>query len=183
MDKQPAGFWLRLLAMLTDFGLSWLPVSYILSNLSRSLNLPSLFAGIVNLTIFMLFFGLTLALYNVIFTYFFGGTIGKLLTGLRIASVSGEKLTWKQVLFRQLLSYRFSGILFGLGFFAILKDAQKQGWHDKTVGSNVFLKTPLYPLALIVLIGLILANGYLLRTAYHNFTHDPIKGQVLELWS
>ncbi|MEK7518197.1 MAG: hypothetical protein AAB583_06670, partial [Patescibacteria group bacterium] len=67
--------------------------------------------------------------------------------------------------FRYTVGYQFSVILFGLGFLAIIKDPQKQGWHDKTVGSKVIVEKSKWPLALFVLLFLLISNLYILYSA------------------
>lgn len=65
-----------------------------------------------------------------------GQTIGKALMGVRVVSVSGRPLTFFQALFRFLL-YPVSAMFFFLGFFWVLADNQRQGWHDNLARTYV----------------------------------------------
>lgn len=174
---KPAGFFLRLLAYFLEKSIFFLPASLMTYNLSGSTSIASLYAGIINLLAFIVFVLLLGTLYNLAMTYYFGGVLGKLITGLKVAGRSGGRLTFKRVLFRQLLSYRFSGLVFGLGYLAIFKDPEKRAWHDKTINSNVFIARPLYPFAILVLIFLIAANGYYLKSAAGRFQTGPLPAQ------
>jgi uncharacterized RDD family membrane protein YckC len=180
---KPAGFWLRLVAYLDEAMLLYLPILYILSIITSSPNLSVLFSGIITLLIFILFYILVRALYSVVFTHYLGAPIGKLLTGLTITDQSGTPLTWNKILFRQLISYRFAALAFGLGFFSILKDQKRQGWHDKTVDSNVFIKRPLYPLGILALIVLTLINFLLIKQIISNFSNGPLKPEFTTFFS
>lgn len=181
MDKKAAGFFLRLLAWADERLLFLLPTALIISSIVQSSSLASFFSGIITLLTFLVYFGLIKAAYNIFFTHRFGGVIGKLLTGLEVRQQSGAPLPLNKVVFRQLISYRFSALVFGLGFFSILKDPKGQGWHDKTINSNVFVKKPLLPLGLLALIILLLANLYLIRLSVARFNHGPLGGQIMEL--
>lgn len=181
MNNPPAGFFLRLLAYLNDKLIFLLLASIFLWNLSKNTTLNSIYHGLVIFLILVVFYLLFGMIYNVMFTYYFGGNLGKLVTGLRIKDQSGNKLDFKKILFRQLLSYQFSSLVFGLGYLSILKDPEKQAWHDKTVDSNVFKIQPLLLLGLLVFLLTIGANGYLLKTSFDNFLNNPAKQEVLGL--
>jgi len=182
MNKlSPAGFPLRLLAYLNDKSLLFLPSATVIFFISKNDTLTSIWQGIIILLIVVIFLFLFGMAYGVFFTYFFGGDLGKLLTGLRVRAQAGEKLPFNKILFRQLLSYRFSWLLFGLGFLSIFKDPNKQAWHDKTVDSNVFKVQPLLPLGLITLLVLLGVHAYFLKTSFDNFLNNPAKQEVLSL--
>ena len=67
--------------------------------------------------------------YFVFFWMSSGQTLGKAFMGVRVVSISGRPLTFMQAFFRFLI-YPLSAIVFFLGFFWILIDNQRQGWHD-----------------------------------------------------
>jgi uncharacterized RDD family membrane protein YckC len=67
--------------------------------------------------------------YFVFFWMSSGQTPGKAFMGVRVVSISGRPLTFMQAFFRFLI-YPISGMAFFLGFFWILIDNQRQGWHD-----------------------------------------------------
>ena len=65
------------------------------------------------------------------FFYLFGGaTIGKYLFGLRVVSANGRHLTSTQAALR-VLGYAPSALALYFGFFAVLADDKRRGWHDR----------------------------------------------------
>lgn len=159
MRSDNANFWLRLLASALDGQLFSIPSVLILAYVASSSNLPELgtrlviFAAIV-FALFSLLF-----LYTTLTTYYWGGTFGKLLTGLRVTGENGKPLSFKRLFFRQTVGYQFSSILFFLGFLSVLKDPNKQGWHDKAVGSRVIVVKNLWPIALATFLILVTIHG------------------------
>lgn len=119
--------------------------------------------------------------YAPLFTTYLGGNIGKLITGLSVTDETGKRLSLKRSFFRYLIGYPFSGILFGLGFLAIIKDPNKQGWHDKAAGSRVVVSQNLWPLALVLLIGLLVANFLLGVKIVNNYKTGPLKPEIENL--
>ncbi len=180
-NPPPAGFFLRLLAYLNEKLVFLLVASLVVWNLSKNNTLSSIYQGIVVLLVIIVFYFLLSMIYNVLFTHYFGGNLGKLIGGLRVRDESGNKLAFNKILFRQLLSYKFSWLVFGLGFLSILKDPNKQAWHDKTVDSNVFKVQPLLPLALLVFLLTLGGSGYLLKSSFDSFLNSPVKQEVLGL--
>jgi uncharacterized RDD family membrane protein YckC len=67
-------------------------------------------------------------------------TVGGIICQLRIVRVNGEPLRFSDALVRGLSSI-FSLAVVGLGFLWILKDPEKQAWHDKIAGTYV-VKVP-----------------------------------------
>lgn len=71
------------------------------------------------------------ALYQTYFTTKLGGTLGKLLLGLRIENRdSSEFIDRSRAFYRATLGYIFSAQLFGLGFWRIIKNEENLAWHD-----------------------------------------------------
>lgn len=67
-----------------------------------------------------------------------GTTLGKRILKLKVyGKKSLVSLAFRKMLFREIIGKSISGIAMGLGFLAALKDKNKQGWHDKLVGSIV----------------------------------------------
>lgn len=86
-----AGFRLRLIANVID-GLLIMPffglLSWYSSNINQSLYLLS-------------FFPIIIIIYQLYFNHKFGGTIGKIIVGIRIYKVNFNRITWEEVLKRQ----------------------------------------------------------------------------------
>jgi uncharacterized RDD family membrane protein YckC len=83
---------------------------------------------------------LLLLAYHIAFWTWKGTTIGGIICQLRLVRVTGEPLRFADALVRGLTSL-FSIALLGLGCFWILKDPDRQSWHDKVAGTYV-VKVP-----------------------------------------
>ncbi len=127
------GFWMRLLAFIID--------NVILAIIS------SIFFGdaVVSTTASGLsvhyngIYMLLPMLYTILFWKFAAATPGKMLLGLKVATVDDSPLTWSTVIIR-LLGYIPSSLVFCLGFIWIAFDPKKQGWHDKMAKTVVLKK-------------------------------------------
>lgn len=183
MSKNGAGFLVRALASMTDTVLLVTP--HILFGLwiAGSATLPQLGFSAMTYLIVILSVSLGFIFFYPYLVSRFGATPGKLLTGLRITDEEGKNLTLRRSLFRALVGYSFSSLYFGLGYLSIIKDEKKQAWHDKAVGSRVWVVRPLWPLALLLLLILIGINGYLGYTVYQRFAAGPLIGQLSQAGS
>ncbi|MCX6783838.1 MAG: RDD family protein [candidate division WWE3 bacterium] len=154
-----ATFWERLLARIIDallFGLINMGAFYLVF-----LNQPNLVKLLTSsLTIFGIVIlndiGLVLV-YRVLFTHFFGGTLGKLLVGIEICDIDNKHLSLATSLLRYTVGYVLSAALFCLGFFWTLRK-ERLAWHDLLVGSSVVRKRPLWPLGILVVLVLLVTN-------------------------
>ena len=81
------------------------------------------------------FFMLLIAYYVAFWTWK-GTTVGGIICQLRVVRVDGTPLRFVDALVRG-LSAIFSVIVVGLGFLWILKDRERQAWHDKIAGTYV----------------------------------------------
>jgi uncharacterized RDD family membrane protein YckC len=72
--------------------------------------------------------------YYAFFWFFAGMTIGDAVMGIRIIRTNGKRVGPFRSLIR-LIGYSLSMIPLGLGFFWILIDDRRQGWHDKLAGT------------------------------------------------
>ena len=86
-----------------------------------------------------IFFLLALA-YHVTFWTLKGTTLGGIICQLRLVRVDGRPLTFPDALVRALTGI-FSLAVFGLGFLWILRDPERQAWHDRVAGTYV-VKVP-----------------------------------------
>jgi uncharacterized RDD family membrane protein YckC len=148
-DKRFGGFWRRFLAFLIDKILLHL-VTWIL----YLIGLLALQLGHVHLGRASATSGLTggmgghfMAIYTIAtlitamayFTWFhgtFGRTPGKMIFGLKVIQVSGDRMTLG-VAFLRWVGTLVSGLVFGLGYLWIAFDGRKQGWHDKIAATLV----------------------------------------------
>jgi uncharacterized RDD family membrane protein YckC len=85
-------------------------------------------------------FFLLLLLYHIGFWTWKATTVGGIICQLRVTRVDGAPLTFADALVRGLSSI-FSLVVAGLGCLWILKDPDRQAWHDKIAGTYV-VKVP-----------------------------------------
>jgi uncharacterized RDD family membrane protein YckC len=113
-------------AILRFFKLTGLVV-YFKALLESSTN--QIITGTVLLTL------LVIAYYTFFWTLV-GFTPGKALLGLKVVRKNGAKISFGRSLLR-FFSYWISAIPLFLGFFWVLWDPKRQGWHDKIAGTQV----------------------------------------------
>jgi uncharacterized RDD family membrane protein YckC len=83
--------------------------------------------------------GLTILFVIGYFTFFWtlvGYTPGKAILGLKVVRRNGANLSFGRSILR-FFSYWISAIPLFLGFFWVLWDPKRQGWHDKIAGTQV----------------------------------------------
>lgn len=136
--KKYAGFWVRFSATLVDL------IIMLALLLAKIILIPKLSLFSVNdkihydifslalliLALLFAFTGLQI-IYTIILTINYGGTLGKLLFGLKVISLNEKEITFKQALIREVIGKPVSFVSLCLGFFWIAFDRKKQGWHDK----------------------------------------------------
>ncbi len=174
-----ASFKIRILASFIDGAFNLLLVSILGYYVLHQITLPMTITALILSVIIML--NPFVVFYHVLFTHYFGGTPGKLLTGLRVVSGNGKRLSFKRILFRQTIGYSFSWVFFGLGFYSIIKDEKKQGWHDKTVDSVVTTRGNMLIIGLMLLILLYIISGSLLVSSFNSFAKSPVMKEVQEM--
>lgn len=114
-------------------------------------------------------------------TSIFGGTPGKIITGLSVVNSQGQRLSFWRAFFRNDIGYLISGLFLNLGFVWILFDRQRRGWHDQIAGSFVIVsrKHGLI-LGLLASVSLLIANVWLLSTIIVQFTsHLPLYQEIV----
>lgn len=177
-----ASFRFRLLAWSLDCQISLLPHGLFLFYLAQSSTLTVFIYNFLLYLIIVFFpLGVLIPLYTSYSTVYFGGTLGKLLTGLKVTNEEGGHLTLRKSLFRHTIGYTFSGTLFGLGFWSIIKDEKSRGWHDKATGSIVIVAKTLWPWALLFSLIATALYLFLISSAVTNFTSGPVVKEVQQL--
>ena len=85
-------------------------------------------------------FFLFLLVYHIVFWSLKQTTLGGIVCQIRLVRTNGEPLTFADSLIRA-LSGIVSLLVFGLGALWILRDPERQAWHDKIAGTYV-VKVP-----------------------------------------
>ena len=176
-----ASFWYRSLARYLDLVLI---ATIHLLFLNYAATQPTLPSAVSALVLYALFFVVNpvVLFQSTILTYYFGGTLGKLLVGLSVTDEHGKRLSFKRVFFRQTLGYQFSSLLFGLGYFSILKDPNRQGWHDKAVGSVVIVNRQLWIVGIVLSVILTVASVLLFAYSVRAVVTGPLKDETQQLF-
>lgn len=160
--KNIAPKFLRFLAWLIDWliSLSLLLVSVWIIISSQDIN--SMLNNLLFVFIYYLLIkGLILPIFNLILISKFGGTIGKLATGISIVNSNNQFISVKRAFFRNIVGYVVSGSLLFLGFIWILVDKEKRAWHDLMADTYVVVKNSKNAaLGIILLIILLGVNIY-----------------------
>lgn len=109
-------------------------------------------------------------------------TPGKLLTGLAIRRTDGKSISFWRAFLRNQLGYMVSGMYLWLGFFWIVKDKNRQGWHDFIADTKVIVKQKNRAvLGWLALISLVIISLYLtasIRAQY--LTHRGLYRAVVD---
>lgn len=132
-----AGFWTRFWAYILDLVVLWSVSRLLVYPIFRlagwDLKSDLWYAPIVIITA-VLFYA-----YFVLMTKYFGQTVGKMILGIKVVPLKGEKLTWSTVLFREWVGryistvFPFMYISYGLVAFT----PKKQGGHDFIADTTV----------------------------------------------
>jgi len=88
-----------------------------------------------------------LLIYHVIFWTWKGTTVGGMICQVRVVRVDGQPLRLADAIVRALVSVLSIGAL-GIGCFWILRDPERQAWHDKIAGTYVVKVPSAYPVSL-----------------------------------
>lgn len=167
----------RLIAFLIDLLLSigWV-VLFVLFIASAS-TVIDLLQTLLSMTILLPIAGIVIfTLLTSWLTSTFGGSIGKLLTGLEVVDVQGNHISFWRAVFRNYLGYIISGLFLWLGFAWVLRDKDHRAWHDLI--SDTYVKSTNKNrqfLGMVSLVVLLVGNIYLVRSVLANFAmHAPL---------
>lgn len=149
MDKyntvyKTAGFFRRYFATMLDFSIS-MSISFVpflfttFSVVEAYIKSPSSF-NVISLIlpiVFLFVMPIGVFFYSWYFTYKFGGTIGKILFGLRIVDEGGSYIDKSTAFWRMTAGRAVSSSFFGLGYFWAFRKKEDLTWHDRFLGTKV----------------------------------------------
>lgn len=121
------GFWTRFIAAIIDAIVVWFLIyilNFFISLLPVNYPFP-LFALAGSLLYYWLFTGLK------------GQTPGKMLVGIKVVNVQGDRPGLASAALREIPGKIISTVVLFIGFLWIAEDMQKQGWHDKLAATYV----------------------------------------------
>ncbi len=128
------GFWMRFWAYLLDLVVVAAVSGIIVKPVFRALDLQLSASGIftpINIASALIFY-----LYFVLMTKFFGQTLGKMVFGLKVIPLNGEKLSWSTVIFREWIGRYISATIWILYVVAAFTP-KKQALHDMFANTAV----------------------------------------------
>jgi uncharacterized RDD family membrane protein YckC len=123
----PAGFWIRFWAYLVDLiviGSVNRIVIYPLFGLMGLNNSDSFMFSPVSIATTIIFFA-----YFVLMTKYLEQTLGKMIFGIKVVSLKGDRLNWGTILFRELIGRYISKIIW-IAYVVVAFTPKKQGLHD-----------------------------------------------------
>ena len=122
-----AGFWMRFVAYLIDmiviYAISSLLNTFSFGLLNKRLDFPIL--GEESLSYVIVMFA-----YFISMTYFFSQTLGKMIMKIKVETNKGDKLSFTDVIYRELVGRLLTIFLANLPYLAIAFTNKKKGLHD-----------------------------------------------------
>ena len=122
-----AGFWMRFVAYLIDmiviYAISSLLNTFSFGLLNKRLDFPIL--GEESLSYVIVIFT-----YFIAMTYFFSQTLGKMIMKIKVETNKGEKLSFADVVYRELVGRLLTIFLAYLPYLAVAFTNKKKGLHD-----------------------------------------------------
>ncbi len=172
-SKKIASGWMRLIAAIIDSTLWFLFFLILINWISRANDLQPLLDSLLSTIIILLISYVLWQIVQALLTSKLGGSIGKLITGIKVVNQSGKTLTFKRALFREQIGKATSSLFFGLGYFWIIIDDKNQGWHDMVTGSKV-VKEGKYGIGLGILglASLFIINFLVISSTISNFQRN-----------
>jgi uncharacterized RDD family membrane protein YckC len=129
-----AGFWMRFWAYLLDLvvigSINRLVIYPVFRSLEFSIVESSMFAPIAIATAF------TYYLYFVLMTKLTGQTLGKMVFGIKVIHLKGDRLSWGAILFREWIG-RFISTTILVAYVVVAFLPKKQGLHDLFADTTV----------------------------------------------
>ncbi|WP_423410786.1 RDD family protein [Heyndrickxia sp. MSNUG] len=122
-----AGFWMRFWAYLLDLIVIGSVNRMIINPVFRALDVPLVKEGIfspVSIATAVVFY-----LYFVLMTRYYRQTLGKMVFGLKVVDLRGNRLSWGTVIFREWIGRFISATIMVL-YVIVAFSKKKQGLHD-----------------------------------------------------
>lgn len=137
-----SGFWVRVGAYLIDGIILLIPLLLLffaitfMTSTTEGLPLMDSFSVASDSLLFNVISIVVSFTYFIYFTKKNGATLGKKALKLKVISVDGKELTWKQVILRESIGRIASGF-FNIGYIMVAFSPVKQGLHDRIAGTYV----------------------------------------------
>ena len=160
----------RVTAGLIDFLIPNLWFTYILFKISSSNSIEMLLEGLWVFVLWLFLQFLVFTLINGYLTMKFGGSLGKLLTGLEVRDSAEKRLTFGMSVLREIFKQIISRMFMWLGDLWLLIDKKHQTWQDMVVNSYVVtVNSKRYILGIIIAIIMAGIYIFLIKLSVDNF--------------
>jgi uncharacterized RDD family membrane protein YckC len=169
VDLQPAGFWLRFVALILDYGVLLVLLAVMFTAAD------TLGGGDLAGPVYWLWVAITFFYWPVLESTARRGTVGKMALGLVVGDIDGGGLGFVRSLLRNLAKI-ISSIPLGIGFLLAAFTARKQALHDLITKAVVMRRGPG---SLVRAIGVLVA-GIALIIVGNLLTADQMMGAVMK---
>jgi uncharacterized RDD family membrane protein YckC len=169
VEMRPAGFWLRVVAVIFDYGVLFMLLAVLFMVLAS--------AGAEDLALpaYLLWIGITFFYWPVLESTAWRATVGKKVLGLVVGDIDGGGLSFLRSLLRNLAKI-ISSIPFGIGYVLAAFTARKQALHDLITKAVVMRKGPG---SVVRAIGVLVA-GIALTVAGQTLQDERMMGSVMK---
>jgi uncharacterized RDD family membrane protein YckC len=133
VEMRPAGFWLRVVAVIFDYGVLFMLLAVLF------MALASMGAEDLALPVYLLWIAITFFYWPVLESTAWRATVGKKALGLVVGDIDGGGLSFLRSLLRNLAKI-ISSIPFGIGYVLAAFTARKQALHDLITKAVVMRK-------------------------------------------
>src|SRR5512134_521585 len=169
VEIQPAGFWLRVVAVIFDYGVLFMLLAVMF------MALASAGAEDLALPVYLLWIAITFFYWPVLESTTRRGTLGKMALGLVVGDIDGGGLSFLRSLLRNLAKI-ISSIPFGIGYVLAAFTSRKQALHDLITKAVVMRKGPG---SVVRAIGVLVA-GIALTVAGQTLQDERMMGGVMK---
>lgn len=145
-EEKTVGFWMRFFAFIIDQGIVSAIIGLVVYPIFKVFNWSITDAShFAPMTIISAIFYYS---YFILMTKYFGQTLGKMIFGLKVQKVNGEKLDWSTVIFRELIGRFINNTVWILYLLVIFmpKNNSLADYFAETivVQENVYIKNKKY---------------------------------------
>jgi uncharacterized RDD family membrane protein YckC len=127
----------RYIAHLIDYNLSVFITLVALNFLVSATSIEMLLNNLLIVVVIIFTIPVILRIVQVYLTTIYGGSIGKLICGIKVVDMNEKNISLPMSFFRTFIGTLISSVLLGLGYIWILLDKKHQGWHDMASGTIV----------------------------------------------
>lgn len=132
-----ANFASRVVSYLIDLAVIWGFSQIAVYPFLNALNLNEGYLFVPYLSVQNIVSAVLMVAYFVLMTKFLSQTLGKMVTGIKVKSDTGEKLTWTQVLYREVIGRFINNFLLYLPYLVVLFTPRRTGIHDYFADTHV----------------------------------------------